>query len=150
MDQSTNAACNLSRNLSNIIRVKAQHAAQMIAGSPEDWTPIGASILAGAIDFRDGYGKVRGTAYAARDCEQSAWWSLLLARLAAGVKLKRVKRPDPTLVSIREWIERSLGRPLAMMKTWMGAPRFAVWLHEIIDKGADRMGGVTNPFAAVG
>ena len=40
-----------------------------------------------------------------------------------------------TLVSIRQWIERSLGRVLAMMRAWMGGPRFATWLQGVIDQG---------------
>jgi len=118
---------------------KAQNAAQRLATAPQQWSPIGASILAGAIDFRDGYGSIRGTAHASRDCERSAWWLLLLSRLAAGVKLERVMRPDATLLSLKEWIEKSLGRALVMMRAWMGEARFWTWLRQIMIEGGDRL-----------
>ena len=118
---------------------KAQEAASLLVRAPKEWVPVGASIMAGAIDFREGYGQARGTANAARDCPQAAWWVLLLARLAEGVKLQRAKLPDPTLVSMRKWIERSVGRPAAMLLAAMGQDRFKGWLRGILEKGADCM-----------
>jgi hypothetical protein len=118
---------------------KAQDAAKKLVAGGEGWASVGASILAGAIDFRDGYGELRGTAHAHRDCERSAWWSLLLTRLAAAVKLQRVARPDATLLSMRDWVEKNLGRVLAILRSWMGDARFWGWLRGVVDDGAERM-----------
>jgi hypothetical protein len=118
---------------------KAKDAARRLVEAPETWSPVGASILAGAIDFRDGYGALRGTPHAARDSQRALWWSSLLTRLATGVKLQREKRPDATLTSLREWAEKSWGRAAAMMQLWMGPWEFADWFARIIDAGAGRL-----------
>jgi hypothetical protein len=117
---------------------KAHDAARKLVGVPA-WDTVAAGVLAGAMDFRDGYGKQRGDAHAARDCERATWWTGLRARLAEAVKVERRARPDATLVSMREWVERGCGRVLAVLRSWMGREAFAMWLAGVIAKGEEKM-----------
>lgn len=118
---------------------KAQDAAKRLAASEDAWWPIGASILAGAMDFRDGYGAKRGNPHAARDCERHKWWASLLERLNAAVKLKGRKRIPATLGSLRDWLEASAPRALAIMRAWYGEERYRAWMVELLGRGADAM-----------
>lgn len=118
---------------------KAQDAAKKLTANVQVWPMVAAGILATQIDFQDGYGAMRGTAHASRDCQRSAWWTLLLARLSAGVKLEHLKRPDPTFMSLYQWISKTWGRPGAMMRRWMGPTEFYLLLKQVFEDGEKKL-----------
>lgn len=118
---------------------KAQEAAMLLTGEAEQWEKVGASIMAGAIDFREGYGASRGQSHASRDCERSIWFASLVTRLGESVKLRAVWKPDPTFETTKLWIETAVARPIAMMQAVMGNKRFNEWFGQIQRDGADKL-----------
>lgn len=119
---------------------RAQDAAWRIVSEGDVYAGVAASILAGVIDFRAGFGAERGGAHAARDTERHGWWGRLLALLAPAVKLHRSKRVPATIDSIREWVENTWRRPLALLAEFYGDAWASELFRRLLEEGRGLLG----------
>jgi hypothetical protein len=130
----------------DMLRVEAElrdhHARQALRRmvSPEiAWESEAASIIAGIIDFREGYGSMRGSQNAARDTERYAWWESILARLNDAVKLKAEKKDPKSLHAKEEWARKAWPKTVAMLAAWRGESKLFAFFHDLLKQGYEQM-----------
>src|SRR5271156_3118007 len=99
-------------------------AARCLAESgADDWIKRASGILAGSIEFREGYGQVRGDKNANRiKLSQPLWWSYVIACLAIPERLKLAPRLPTSFEAMVNWMELDWPRALAKYAAVYGMP----------------------------